>query len=399
MRTSRPTNAQLGAWIVLALLGLATVIGVITLRASDQSVIDPLPGAAEETEAARVVAVEEGGCRFAGGPGGSAPACVRVFAELRSGPREGEVVGFDVGASVGISRGDGVRLVASGVDAEAFGGVDVDPYALSDFERRPTLLIVAAAFALLLLVTTRLKGLRALVALTASLAVILAFIVPAIADGSPPVTVALFGALAVMLLTILITHGIGIVASAAALGTAVALGIAVVLADWVTRAADISGFAQEDAVLLAGGSDTLSLRGLLVAGTVIGALGVLDDLTISQASTVMAIRSANPALGPLDLFRRASGVGHDHIVATINTLALAYAGAALPTLLIFSVAGTGFSEAVNSEIVATEIAAAAIGGMALILAAPITTGLATLLASQTPPESIAGAADAHGHAH
>ena len=366
------------------------------MRASGRAVLEPLPGSNQETEAARVVTVDPDGCRFGGQAGaGRVPDCVRVRAELESGPRAGEIVGFDVASSVEVAVGDDLRLVASGAPAE-FGGVEVDPYTLSDFERRPTLLYVAIAFALLLLITTRLKGLRALVALAASLAVILGFIVPAIAEGSPPVAVALFGALAVMLLTILITHGIGIVASAAALGTAVALGIAVLLADWITRAADISGFAQEDAVLLAAGSDDLSLRGLLVAGTVIGALGVLDDLTISQASTVMAIRSANPSLGPLDLFRRATGVGHDHIVATINTLALAYAGAALPTLLIFSVAGTEVSEAVNSEIVATEIVAAAVGGMALILAAPITTGLATLLATRSSPEHLP---DSSGHGH
>ena len=395
----RPSGAQAIAWAALGLIALFTVLGIVDLWPSGRQVIEPPSGAQPRVESATVREVAAGECRA----GGNAPEsaafadCRRVTIEITSGPDEGDVVGFDLGGRFDISQGDDLRVTASGVDIPEFSGVEIDPYTFSDFERRPALTVLALVFVVLVLLTTRIKGARALVALAASLVVILAFIVPAIADGSPPVAVALFGALAVMLLTIVITHGVGVVASAAALGTALALVIAVLIARIATDVAHITGFAQEDATLLAAGSETLSIQGLLIAGVVIGALGVLDDLTISQASTVMALRAANPRLAPRDLFRRSLGVGHDHVVATINTLALAYAGAALPVLLIFSVAGTGVSEAINSEIVATEVVAAAAGGIALMLASPITTALATLLATRLSADDLATIDTHHGH--
>ena len=395
----RPSQAQTIAWAALGAIAIFTLLGLVEFWPSGRQVIEPPSGAAPRVESAAVRTVEAGACRA----GGNAPAsaafadCRRVTVEITSGPDDGDTVGFDLGGQFDISEGDELRVSASGVDAPEFSGVEIDPYTFSDFERRPSLLLLALVFVALVLITTRLKGARALVALGASLAMILGFIVPAIADGEPPVAVALFGALAVMLLTIAITHGVGVVASSAALGTAAALAVAVTVAQIATNVAHITGFAEENAVLLAAGSDALSIQGLLIAGVVIGALGVLDDLTISQASTVMALRASNPRLGGRALFRRALAVGHDHVVATINTLALAYAGAALPVLLIFSVANTGVSEAINSEVVASEIVAAAAGGIALMLAAPITTGLATLLAAQLSEDDLDGIDALHHH--
>jgi uncharacterized membrane protein len=395
----RPSQAQAIAWFAVGLVALFTLLGVVELWPSGQQVIEPPSGAQPKVESAKVVAVDRGGCRAGGNAPESAALaeCRRVTVEITSGPDDGQVVGFDLGAGFDISEGDGLRVSASTIDLPEFAGVEVDPYSFSDFERRPALIVLGLVFVLLVVLTTRLKGVRALVALGASLIVILGFIVPAIADGNSPVMVALFGALAVMLLTISITHGVGVVASAAALGTAIALGVAVLVARTVIEAAHITGFAQEDATLLAAGSDSLSIQGLLIAGIVIGALGVLDDLTISQASTVMALRAASPSTGGRDLFRRALRVGEDHVVATINTLALAYAGAALPVLLIFSVAGTEVSEAINSEVVATEIVAAAAGGIALMIASPVTTGLATVLATQLADEDLEALDVPHTH--
>jgi uncharacterized membrane protein len=135
-----------------------------------------------------------------------------------------------------------------------------------------------------------------------------------------------------------------------------------------------------------------------VAGMVIGALGVLVDLTVSQASTVIALRRVNPSLGFRGLFRGALEVGHDHIAATVSTLVFAYAGAALPVLLIFSVGGTSFADAVNGEAVADEIIAALVGSIGLIASMPITTALAALLAPRMSDKQLR-AADAHAHAH
>jgi uncharacterized membrane protein len=141
----------------------------------------------------------------------------------------------------------------------------------------------------------------------------------------------------------------------------------------------------------------LSLQGLLLAGMVIGALGVLDDLTVSQSSTVMALRRANPGLRFRELFKSALAVGHDHIAATVNTLVLAYAGASLPILLVFSPAETSIGEAVNFETVAEAVVGMLVGSIGLIAAVPVTTALAALLALRLDERRLE---DAHvGHAH
>jgi uncharacterized membrane protein len=186
-------------------------------------------------------------------------------------------------------------------------------------------------------------------------------------------------------------------AIAAWLGTAASLLVAVQLASTFVDLAHLSG-ASEEALLLSTTTSRVSLHGLLLAGMVVAALGVLCDLTVSQASTVIALRRANPTLGVGGLFRSALDVGHDHIAATVNTLVFAYAGASLPVLLIFSVGGTTFTDAINSEAVAEEIVATLIGSIGLILSMPITTGLAALLAVRMPERQLAAAAHV-GHAH
>jgi len=131
---------------------------------------------------------------------------------------------------------------------------------------------------------------------------------------------------------------------------------------------------------------------------VIGALGVLDDLTVTQASTVLALRRANPNLGFTGLFRGALVVGHDHIAATVNTLVLAYVGVALPLLLLFNLGDAAFGDVINSEAVAQQIVAMLVGSIGLIAAVPLTTALAAALAVRIAPERLSAGSHA-GHAH
>ncbi len=326
----------------------------------------------------------------------SLSGCRRVGFEVTSGERQGDVAELDLLGDVPIESGDRIRVTFLNLPPEAsIGGVPADPYAFSDFERRSPLLILTAAFAALVLVFARWRGLRALAGLAASLAIITLFVVPAILEGGSPVAVALIGSLAVMLVTVILGHGLGPKSIAALLGTAFALVLTLILAELAVDFAHITGLASEDVTFLRATAGELSVRGLLLAGIVIASLGVLDDLTVSQASTVMALRSANPTLGAGQLFRHGMSVGHDHIVATVNTLVLAYAGASLPVLLIFSLADTPFSSAINSEVVASQIVATLIGSMGLIAAVPITTGLASLLAVRIDPDEAASA----GHSH
>jgi uncharacterized membrane protein len=176
----------------------------------------------------------------------------------------------------------------------------------------------------------------------------------------------------------------------------VSLALVVLLAVLFTNLTNLTGFASEEATLLGASQGGLSIRDLLVAGMVIGALGVLDDVTVSQASTVMALRAASPAQRLGGLFRRAMEVGRDHVSATVNTLVLAYIGASLPVLLIFSSSQIGFGAAVNVEAVAQEIVATLVGSIGLIAAVPVTTGLAALLATRLPADLTEAEP---GHAH
>jgi uncharacterized membrane protein len=372
---------------------VATVIGVIALWPEDRTVERTQGIAAPRTDRAEIVGVREVRCTTPG-----ASLCVRLTIRLESGPKAGTTTTFGfAGRDVRFAVGDELRVYEQQLPEGAqIGGRPLDPYQFSDFERRRPLLVLLGVFVALVLATARFKGLRALVGLGGSLLVIVFFVVPAILNGESPTGVALVGALAVMLVTIPLAHGLGPKSIAACLGTATALVLTLALADVFVEAAHLSGLASEEAVYLSASVEDVSIRGLLLAGMVIAALGVLDDLTVTQASTVLALRRANPMLGFGELFRRAVDVGHDHITATVNTLVLAYAGAALPVLLVFSIAETPFGEAVGFEVVAGEIVATLVGSIGLIAAVPLTTALATLLALRLRPEAVG---DVHTHAH
>jgi uncharacterized membrane protein len=247
------------------------------------------------------------------------------------------------------------------------------------------------------LLFARLRGALSLAGLAFSVAIVLLFVVPAILDGKSPLAVAVVGSLAVALITIPLAHGGGPKSLSAVLGTSASLLLTAGLAVLFTELTHLTGLATEEAAFLQVGQADLSLEGLLLAGMVIGALGVLDDVTISQASTVLALRRANPALGFRELFGRALQVGRDHVSATVNTLVLAYMGAALPILLLFSTADLGVGDVLNTEIVAKEIVATLVGSIGLIAAVPLTTALAAVLALGEEPDRLASVD--HGHAH
>jgi uncharacterized membrane protein len=203
------------------------------------------------------------------------------------------------------------------------------------------------------------------------------------------------GSLAIALTTIPLAHGWGPKSLGALMGTAASLLLTAALALLFTELTHLTGLSSEEAGLLQLAGAHLSLQGLLLAGIVIGALGVLDDVTISQASTVLALRAANPTLGFRALFASAQRVGRDHVSATVNTLVLAYAGASLPVLLIFSTGDLGFGDVVTLELVAKEVVAMLVGSIGLIAAVPLTTALAAALALDEPPEQLQAATHSH----
>ncbi|MGB2711241.1 MAG: YibE/F family protein [Conexibacter sp.] len=327
-----------------------------------------------------------------------ADRCKRVTVRLDSGDAAGTTGVIQWGANgvdPPVHVGDEIR-VAEAPPVPGYDAPDEITYTLVDFQRGTALLALFAVFALLVLAFSRLRGALSLLGLGASLAVILLFIVPAILNGEPPVAVAIAGSLAVMFVTILLAHGRGPKAIAALLGTTASLLLTALLAVLFTELARLTGLAGEEAFALRLADPDVSLQGLLVAGMVIGALGVLDDVTVSQASTVLALRAANPDLGYRELFARAMHVGRDHVSATVNTLVLAYAGASLPVLLIFASGALPLGQAVNLEIVSEQVVATLVGSIGLIAAVPATTAVAALLARHTPREQLEGAV-AHSH--
>jgi len=375
---------------VLALIGVATAVGLVLLWPAGERALDLGPGLGTQTERAEVLRIVPSRCSGFDG------TCRGVAVRIETGPDRGRIRAFQLGVG-GIDPPLAVGDVLRVAPEAPLPGARERSYTLADFERRAPMLWLAIAFTALVVVFGRLRGALSLVGLAVSLVVVVAFVLPGILTGEPPLAVAMVGALAVMLVTILLTHGVGPKAVAAALGTAASLMLTAALAVTFTGLTNLTGLATEEGTLLAANSSGVSLEGLLLAGIVIAALGVLDDVTVSQASTVLALRAANPAQSFATLFRRALEVGRDRVSATVNTLVLAYVGASLPALLILSSTRLGLGETLNSELVAKEIVATLVGSIGLIAAVPITTALAVLLSGRLDTEALAGVE--HGHAH
>lgn len=255
----------------------------------------------------------------------------------------------------------------------------------ADFIRTGPLLVLFGAFVLVSVLISGWKGVRSLIGLAASLGVILGYILPQILAGRDPVLISITGAFFLLAFTIYITYGWTLKSHAAVLGTLFALVLTGLLASYFMDLTRLTGFGSEDALFLSqlsGGQ--VNLRGLVLGGMLIGALGVLDDLVITQSSVVFEIHHAaghnDEHMSFWDLFRRGMRVGRDHVAATVNTLVLAYAGATLPMLLLFSLSNGNFSELINLEYVTEEIVRTLVGSLGLIAAVPLSTSLATWLA-------------------
>jgi uncharacterized membrane protein len=258
-------------------------------------------------------------------------------------------------------------------------------YSLLDYQRSRELWVLGAAFALAVIAFGRWRGLAALAGLGLTFAVLLIFVVPAILDGRPPVLVAVVGAAAIMLTVLYLTHGLTVTTSVAVAGTLLSLTITALLAAAATAGSHLSGIADETAAFLTISRGDVNMRGLLLAGIVIGSLGVLDDVTVTQSATVAELARANPAYGFGRLYRAATRIGRAHIASVINTIVLAYAGASLPLMLLFAAGNTPVSELLTGELIAQELVRSAVGTIGLIAAVPITTALAALLAARRRP--------------
>lgn len=249
-------------------------------------------------------------------------------------------------------------------------------YVVSDWVRRPALGWLAALFTVAALLVAGWKGLRAVAATAVSLAIVVAFIVPRILAGWDPVLVSLLGVGGILLLAIYFVHGVSWSTTAALAGTYAAVAVTMALGIGFSDAARLTGLGSEDALFLLSAAPELALRGLLLAGLLIGALGALTDITIVQASVVRELAHTDPTLGVRELYRRGMNVGRDHVGSLVNTLVLAYTGTSLTLLILLHVSEVPLGRALNLELVASEVVHTLVGSVGLVLAVPITTGLA-----------------------
>jgi uncharacterized membrane protein len=362
---------------VVAVIALAVLAGAVVLWPRGELARPATAGQADSTRyvSATLTKVVRLDCEEAD-PGVPGSICIKVTARLAGGRQ----VTFDTTDPTGgmFRAGQRVSLAVS----EQPG---LPPsYNIQDLERGRPLLVLAALFVGAVVAFGRWQGIRSLLGLGLSFVVIISFVVPAILRGHSPVAVAVTGAMAIMLISLYLSHGTGPKTTAAVVGTALALGLTAALSIAFVAAASLTGLTSEDALganFVVGG---LSLRGLLLAGIIIGGLGVLDDVTMSQASLVTELHQANPTIGLAALVAGALRVGRDHIAATVNTLFLAYAGAALPSLILFVTGQDSLGTVATTELVAVEVVRALCGSVGLIAAVPLTTVLAALLATEEP---------------
>lgn len=251
----------------------------------------------------------------------------------------------------------------------------------SDFYRGRSLLILFATFVGFSILVSGWKGVRSILGIGLSLVVIIVIILPGIQQGKDPLLTSVFGSFFFVAYSLYIIYGWNVKTHAAVAGSLLALIITGVMAIIFVRQTQLTGYGDENMFYISQlTQNTLNVRNLLLAGILIGTLGVLDDLVISQASAVFELYRNNPGQDFKKLFRSAMNIGQDHIAATVNTLVLAYAGASLPMLLLFSMRSVDYRLAVNLEFIAEEIVRTLVGSLGLFASVPITTALAALIA-------------------
>lgn len=248
---------------------------------------------------------------------------------------------------------------------------------ISDYVRRGALLWLFAIFVVLVVAVAKKRGLASLAGMAFSFLLIFFFILPQISAGFDPIVIAITASLFIIPVTFYLSHGFNKKTTAAVIGTIIALIITGTLANLFVELTKLTGFASEEAGFLESlKAGTVDIQALILAGIIIGALGILDDITISQSAIVYQLHHVSPKATFGELYTRAMDIGQDHIASMVNTLVLVYTGAALPLLLLFVSSPHPFTEIINYEIIAEEIVRTLIASIGLILAVPITTLLA-----------------------
>jgi uncharacterized membrane protein len=375
VRHSAPVRAPL-LFTLAAGISAFALIGLLLLwPSSDPGPDAPALSSFEGVYAATTIARTEGTCTGAE----ASTRCLSLTFRLLEGPDRDATVPIELPANsprVGDLAIDQRVLLGHQPDVAGFEYVFLEP------DRRSSLLALAGVFALAVVALGRWRGATALVGLLATLLVLFLFVVPAILDGRDPLLVSLVGSVVIAFAALYLSHGFSARTTVALLGTLGGLLCAAILSVVFMDLAEITGFASEEALFLTALGTDLDLRGLILGGMMIGALGAIDDITVTQASAVWELRSADPTRSRRRLLRSGLRIGRDHVASTVNTLVLAYAGASMPLLVLFVLSDQPASTVANGEIVATEIVRTLVGSLGLIASVPITTWLAVDVVSR-----------------
>ncbi len=363
---------------VLIPAAVATLVALVVLWPADppeQAGTDP--GGRRVT--AVVTAVDEQPCPppepGTEQPEGWRERCGSATAEMTSGPGQGQ------SAAISLPQGD--ITLRAGDDIVLDMVTDVSSgqptYAYADHQRSTSMVWLVGLAVAAVLAFGRWRGLASLAGLAFSFAVLVLFVIPAILGGAPPLLIAVVGAAAIMFAALYLTHGINVHTSIAVAGTLASLVLTGLLGAAFTSSMHLTGIGGEDTSYLSATQYGIDLRGLLLAGIVIGALGVLDDVTVTQAFTVAELAQGGRG-SRRDLYRSATRIGRAHVASAVNTIVLAYAGTSLPLLLLVAVSPDPLPQMLTSEFLAQEILRTAVGTIGLVASVPITTALATLVA-------------------
>lgn len=363
---SETGRTPVAVWLVVGPVALLTLVALVLLWPAQDAGAPAEQSSAAQLEGT-IVAIEREACAE------DLPDDVNGCGTARVRLTEGGDEEIDVQLPNGVGApevdvGDDVVLIELGAS-------DATVYTIVDHQRGGQLWTLALAFAVALIAFGRWRGLSALAGLAVTFAVLLFFVVPAIVAGESPLLVALVGSCAIILVVLYLTHGLSMSTTVAVLGTLASLLLTGLLSTLAVTSLHLTGV-TDDLSASVGTSQGVNTQGLLLAGIIIGSLGVLDDVTVTQAATVSEIARANPTYSAVQLYRAGSRVGRSHIASVVNTIILAYAGSSLPLLVLIVASSEPLGGVLTDQVIAQEIARSAVATLGLVAAVPLTTGLA-----------------------
>lgn len=355
-RATGRTSMVLGA--LVAVVVVLTALGAGFVWPTDYSYLRSIPASDESATwvTATVVGVD----------GTSGVATVTVAGEEPSVQRSLEPTGF-VGLT--FAQGDVVKALQ----------LETGELIFSDFERGPPMLLLLLVYVALVLIVARWRGLGALLGLLAAFGIVVFFTVPALFNGGNPLLIGLVTGSGALFVLLYLAHGANARTTTAYLGTLAGLVMTAFLAWWAVGASRLTGVWSEDGGNLQIMGQDVSLAGLVLCGVILAGLGVLNDVTVTQASAVWELRAARPDITRLNLFARGMRIGRDHIASTVYTMAFVYVGAALPTIMLVSLYDNSLLNTLTSADIAEEIVRTLVGSIGLVLAVPLTTAIACLV--------------------